>query len=60
MNQGLTGRNLAILLTVGVCCLTSIGLVAMLTGHNGMLLASVVGGIAAVLGVGTGRLTLGR
>lgn len=54
----LTGRNLAVLLTVGICCLTAIGVVAMLTGVDGVLLASVVGGIAAVLGVGTGRLTL--
>ena len=56
----LTGRNLAALLIVGVCCLTIIGVVAMLTGVDGVLLASVVGGIAAVLGAGAGRLTLGR
>lgn len=56
----LTGKNLAVLLVVGICCLTLIGVVAMLTGVDGVLLASVVGGIAAVLGVGTGRLTLGK
>lgn len=60
MSSGLTGRNLAVLLTVGTCCLTALGIVGMLTGVDGVLLASVVGGISAVLGIGTGRLTLGR
>ena len=57
-NVHLTGRNLAALLIAGVCCLTVISVVASLTGTNGMLQASVVGGICAALAYGAGKFPL--
>lgn len=57
-NVHLTGRNLAALLVVGVCCLTIIACVAMLTDTDGALLAGLVGAIAAALAYGAGKLPL--
>lgn len=54
----LTGRNLTFLLTVGVCCLTVISVVASITGTDGMLQAGVISGIAGALAFGAGKFPL--
>jgi len=57
-NVHLTGRNLAALLIVGVCCLTTIAVVALLTDTDGTLLAGLVGSITAALAYGAGKFPL--
>lgn len=37
---------------VGVCCITAIEIVALLKGHNGILLTTMVGAICGLIGYG--------
>lgn len=52
----LTGRNLAAVLIVVAVCLTAMGLMALYKDIDGAMMSIVVGSLAAIGGLATGRM----